>query len=169
MRRSAALVPVLLLLATGLRAQESTPPKAWLVTPFTGYPDVLGASVALPLGGRWSVEPGATLMLPGAFARVGYHLPIGCTEVREVSLALLGGGRAAVLPVPHGGVLAGPTLELGVMSFPRTDSELVMYLSVGVWSVHSWGFCDVDCSDWDHDGMMPSIRLAFGTPLDRTR
>ena len=61
-----------------------------------------------------------------------------------------------------GGVIAGPTLELGVLSYPLSESELLMNLTGGVWI--AWNVSDgLYSSNWD-PVILPSIRLGFGRP-----
>lgn len=158
---AAALLASLLPIA-GTAGQEFHRPRAWLLTPFTGFPDVVAASLIRPVGSRGSFEHGASVAIPGVFARLGYNAPLLRTEVREVSFTLLGGGRTAFLPFEGGGVVAGPTLEIGVLSFPLTETELVMYLTAGAWL--SWNVSQgLYSSDWE-PRLMPSVRLGLGRP-----
>lgn len=159
---AAALLATLLLVSSAA-AQEFARPKAWLLTPFTGFPDVLAASLLRPIGERGSFEHGASLWLPSVFVRAGYTRPVLRTSVREVSFAILAGGRTALIPVEGGGVLTGPTVEVGVLSYPLSETELVMYLTAGGWL--SWNVSQgFHSSDWDRE-LVPSVRLGIGKPL----
>lgn len=126
-----------------------------VVPPLTSFPDPIALSLAANLRYNVTVEAGASLIAPGAFARAGLLLPVAQSPGEGTDLLAYGGYRVVALPLTP--PVQGPTVGAGIRRWKRDGWG--WELSTGFW------FTDgaveyVGDGDGPKQIVLPEIRLA---------
>jgi hypothetical protein len=150
------LAPAFAAAQTAPVPEAATRPGLFIVVPpLTSFPDPIALSLAANLRYNVTVEAGASLIAPGAFARAGLLLPVAQSPLGGTDLLAYGGYRAIALPTMK--AVQGPTIGAGIRRWKRDGWG--WELSTGFWITDATVECVGDC-DGPNEIVLPEIRLA---------